>query len=104
MRIKKDDTVEVIYGKDKGKRGKVLNVDRDDDRVIVEGINIVSRHMRPTQDMPQGGIIENEAPIHISNVMLVCPRCDERSRIGVDVLNSGKKVRVCKSCDEVIDK
>jgi large subunit ribosomal protein L24 len=104
MRIKKDDTVEVIYGKDKGKRGKVLNVDRDEDRVIVEGINIVSRHMRPTQDMPQGGIIENEAPIHISNVMLVCPRCDERSRIGVDVLNSGKKVRVCKSCDEVIDK
>lgn len=104
MRIKKDDTVEVIYGKDKGKRGKVLNVDRDKDRVIVEGINIVSRHMRPTQDMPQGGIIENEAPIHISNVMLVCPRCDERSRIGVDVLNSGKKVRVCKSCDEVIDK
>ncbi|MDZ7671420.1 MAG: 50S ribosomal protein L24 [Halanaerobiales bacterium] len=104
MRIKKDDTVEVIYGKDKGKRGKVLNVDRDEDRVIVEGINIVSRHMRPTQDMPQGGIIENEAPIHISNVMLVCPRCEERSRIGVDVLNSGKKVRVCKSCDEVIDK
>ncbi|MGM0444835.1 MAG: 50S ribosomal protein L24 [Bacillota bacterium] len=104
MRIKKDDTVEVIYGKDKGKRGKVLNVDRDEDRVIVEGINIVSRHMRPTQDMPQGGIIENEAPIHISNVMLVCPRCDERSRVGVDVLDSGKKVRVCKSCDEVIDK
>jgi large subunit ribosomal protein L24 len=104
MRIKKDDTVEVIYGKDKGKRGKVLSVDREEDRVIVEGINIVSRHMRPTQDMPQGGIIENEAPIHISNVMLVCPRCDERSRIGVDVLDSGKKVRVCKSCDEVIDK
>lgn len=104
MRIKKDDTVEVIYGKDKGKRGKVLSVDRDENRVIVEGINIVSRHMRPTQDMPQGGIIENEAPIHISNVMLVCPRCDERSRIGVDVLDSGKKVRVCKSCDEVIDK
>lgn len=104
MRIKKDDTVEVIYGKDKGKRGKVLSVDREEDRVIVEGINIVSRHMRPTQDMPQGGIIENEAPIHISNVMLVCPRCDERSRIGVDLLDSGKKVRVCKSCDEVIDK
>jgi large subunit ribosomal protein L24 len=104
MRIKKDDTVEVIYGKDKGKRGKVLSVDREEDRVIVEGINIVSRHMRPTQDMPQGGIIENEAPIHISNVMLVCPRCDERSRIGVDVLDSGKKVRICKSCDEVIDK
>lgn len=104
MRIKKDDTVEVIYGKDKGKRGKVLSVDRDNDRVIVEGINIVSRHMRPTQDMPEGGILENEGPIHISNVMLVCPRCDERSRFGVDVLENGEKVRVCKNCQEVIDK
>ena len=104
MRIKKGDTVEVISGKDKGKRGEILKVIPKKDRVIVEGVNIVNRHVSPTQDMPQGGIIENEAPIHISNVMLVCPRCDERSRFGVEVLDNGDKVRVCKSCDEVIDK
>lgn len=104
MRIKKGDEVEVIAGKDLGKRGEVLKVDPKEDRVVVEGVNIVHRHQRPTQDMPQGGIIENEAPIHISNVQLVCPHCDERTKFGVDVLENGKKVRVCKSCDEDIDK
>ncbi|MFW6266090.1 MAG: 50S ribosomal protein L24 [Halanaerobiales bacterium] len=103
MRIKKGDQVEVIAGKDKGKRGEVLSVQPKEDRVIVEGINIVHRHQRPTQDMPQGGIIENEAPIHISNVMLVCPHCDERTRFSVDKIEDGSKVRVCKKCDEVID-
>ena len=104
MRIKKGDQVEVISGKDRGKRGEVLKVDPKKDKVVVEGVNIVHRHQRPTQDMPQGGIIENEAPIHISNVQLVCPHCDERTRFGVEVLDNGKKVRVCKKCSEDIDK
>ena len=102
MRIKKGDQVEVIAGKDIGKRGEILNVDRKNDRVMVEGINIVHRHTRPSREMQQGGIIENEAPIHVSNVMLVCPGCGEKTRIGADFLDDGTKVRVCKKCDEII--
>ncbi|MFW5972069.1 MAG: 50S ribosomal protein L24 [Bacillota bacterium] len=103
-KIQKGDTVEVISGKDRGKRGKVLKVQPQDNRVIVEGVNIIHRHMKPTQDMPQGGIIENEGPLHISNVQVVCPRCDQKSRVGIDLLDDGTKVRVCKKCDEDIDK
>ena len=103
MRIKKGDTVLIISGKDLGKRGKVLNVDIKNDRVIVEGVNIVHRHTKPTQDRPQGGIIVNEAPVHISNVQLVCPRCDQKTRIGAQILDDGDKVRICKKCDEFID-
>ena len=102
MRIKKGDQVEVIAGKDIGKRGEILSVDRKNDRVMVEGINIVHRHTRPSRDMQQGGIIENEAPIHVSNVMLVCPGCGETTRIGADFLDDGTKVRVCKKCNEII--
>jgi len=104
LRIKKGDTVEVISGKDRGKRGEVLKVIPKKDRVIVEGVNIVHRHVTPTQDMPQGGIIENEAPIHVSNVQLVCPRCDEMTRVGAERLDDGTKVRKCKKCDEIVDK
>ncbi len=104
MRIKKGDTVEVISGKDKGKRGEVLKAIPKKERVIVEGVNIVNRHVSPTQDMPQGGIIENEAPIHVSNVQLVCPRCDEKTRVGAERLDDGTKVRKCKKCDEIVDK
>lgn len=103
MRIKQGDTVEVISGKDRGKQGEILKVEPDEDKVIVEGINIIHRHMRPTQDMPQGGIIENEGPIHISNVQLICPRCGERTRFGTEVLDDGSKVRICKKCGEMID-
>lgn len=103
-KIRKDDTVEVISGKDRGKRGKVLKVQPKDNRVIVEGINILHRHMKPTQDMPQGGIVENEGPIHISNVQLVCPRCDEKVRPEVGFKDDGTKVRVCKKCGKDIDK
>ncbi len=103
MKIKKGDQVEVITGKDKGKRGEVLTVDRKKNRIVVEGVNIVHRHMRPSQDNPQGGIIENEAPIHASNVMVVCAACDEKSRLGYKNLDSGKKVRYCKKCDETIE-
>ena len=92
MRLKKGDTVEIIAGKDRGKQGEVLSVIPDEDKIIVEGINIVHRHMRPTQDMPQGGIIENEGPIHISNAQLVCPRCGEKTRFGARYLENGEKV------------
>ncbi|MFW5984673.1 MAG: 50S ribosomal protein L24 [Halanaerobiaceae bacterium] len=102
MRIKKGDEVEVIAGKDIGKRGEVLNVDREENRVMVEGINIVHRHTKPSQEMQQGGIIENEAPIHVSNVQLICPSCGEKTRIGADFLDDGTKVRVCKKCDNII--
>lgn len=103
-KLKKGDSIEVISGKDKGKRGKVLKVIPKDNRVIVEGINILHRHMKPTQDMPQGGILENEGPIDISNVQLVCPRCDDKTRVGIDNLEDGSKIRVCKKCGEDVDK
>ena len=102
MRIKKGDQVEVIAGKDIGKRGEVLSVDRDKNRVMVEGVNIVHRHTQATRDMPQGGIIENEAPIDVSNVQLVCPSCGENTRIGADFDDDGNKKRVCKKCDGMI--
>ncbi len=102
MRIKKGDEVEVIAGKDIGKRGEVLNVDREKDRVMVEGINIVHRHTQPSRQNQQGGIVENEAPIHVSNVQLICPSCGEKTRIGADFMDDGTKVRVCKKCNEII--
>ncbi len=103
LRIKKEDTVLVITGKEKGKKGRVLAVIPSKERVIVERINIVKRHMKPNRKYTQGGIIEKESPIHISNVMLVCPKCNKPIRIGNKLLESGKKVRVCKKCQEVID-
>ncbi len=103
MRIKKGDQVEILAGKDVGKRGEVLSVNRKSDKVMVEGINIVFRHTQATRENPQGGIIENEAPIHISNVQLVCPHCDQKSRIGITILDDGSKVRTCKKCDEYIE-
>ena len=104
MHVKKGDTVRVIAGKDLGKKGKVLEVEPRDNRVVVEGVNIVHRHTRPTRELPQGGIVENEAPIHASNVQLVCPRCGKNTRTGKEVQKDNKKVRICKKCDEVVDK
>jgi len=103
LSIKKNDTVMVIAGNEKGKRGRVLAVYPKKDRVLIEGINIVKKHMRPNRRYTQGGIIEREAPIHRSNVMLVCPKCDRPTRYGNRVLENGKKVRVCKKCGEVMD-
>nr|WP_134642957.1 50S ribosomal protein L24 [Ammonifex thiophilus] len=103
MHVKKGDTVLVLTGKDAGKKGKVLRVIPEEQRVIVEKVNIVKRHMRPTRQFPQGGIIEKEAPIHASNVMLVCPKCSRPTRIGHRILPEGKKSRVCKKCGELID-
>ncbi|MGI9953018.1 50S ribosomal protein L24 [Moorellaceae bacterium AZ2] len=103
MHVRKGDTVVVIAGKDKGKKGKVLRVIPSEQRVVVEGVNIVKRHMRPNPQLQQGGIIEKEAPLHSSNVMLVCTKCDQPTRIGRRILADGQKVRVCKKCGEVID-
>lgn len=102
--IKKDDFVKVIAGKDNGKQGKVLRVFPAEGRVTVERINMIKRHTRPNQKMQQGGIVEREGKLHISNVMLVCVKCNRGVRIGHRVLEDGKKVRVCRRCDEVLDK
>jgi len=103
MRLKKDDKVKVVTGKDKGKIGKVIRIDRDRGRVLVENINIVKRHSRPSAQNRQGGIIEREAFVDISNVMLMCSKCMEPVRVGAKVLEDGKKVRMCKRCNEILD-
>jgi large subunit ribosomal protein L24 len=102
-RIRRDDTVVIIAGKDKDKRGAVTSVMPRTDRVVVRGVNIVKRHMRQRSGTLQAGIIEREAPISLSNVMLVCTRCEKPTRVSHKVVD-GKKVRVCKQCGEVIDK
>ena len=104
MQVKAGDKVKVIAGKDKGKEGKILSVIPSTGRVIVEGVSVAKRHQRPTQQMPQGGIIEKEAPISNSNVQLVCPACGAATRVGHKILDNGTKVRVCKKCNEVVDK
>ncbi|MBF7083498.1 50S ribosomal protein L24 [Desulfallas sp. Bu1-1] len=102
MHVRKGDTVLVIRGKSAGKKGKVLEVQPDKSRVIVEGVNKVKRHTRPTQKNPQGGIMEREAPIHSSNVMLYCTKCNKPTRVAKKFLEDGKKVRQCKHCGEVL--
>jgi len=101
--IKKDDKVKVITGKDKGKIGKVLRVDRKKDRILVENINVVKRHTRPTAKNRQGGIVESEATVPWSNVMLMCSKCLSPVRIQMRRLDDGKKVRSCRKCNEIID-
>ena len=103
-RIKKDDKVKVIAGKDKGKIGKVLKIVKKKNRVLVENINMVKRHQRPSAKAKQGGIVEGEGAIHRSNVMLMCNKCLASTRIKMQRLEDGKKVRVCTRCDEIIDK
>jgi large subunit ribosomal protein L24 len=103
LTIKKNDTVVVMAGKEKGKRGRVLSVNPSKDSLLIEKINMIKKHMKPSRKYAQGGIIEKEASIHISNVMLVCPKCTKPTRIGTSVLQDGKKFRMCKKCREVID-
>lgn len=103
FRIRKNDLIVVIAGKDKGKRGKVLSVTPVTGAVIVERINMVKRHSRPGGKTPHGGIVEKEAPLHVSNVMVVCSRCDRPVRTGHSFLADGRKVRVCKQCGEAVD-
>ena len=101
--IKKDDKVKVITGKDSGKIGKVLKVNRKKQRLLIENVNIMKKHSRPTAQNRQGGIIETEAPIDWSNVMVVCNKCVKPVRIKMQHLDDGKKVRVCRKCNEQID-
>jgi large subunit ribosomal protein L24 len=106
QRIKQGDTVEVIAGKDLGQRGRVLRVLLKEDRVVVEQVNIVKKHQRAQQAgnrQVQGGIIEREAPLQLSNVMLVCTQCNERVRINFRINEEGRKVRVCKKCKQDIE-
>ena len=102
MNIKKGDTVRVLSGKDKGKEGQVVRSLPSKQRVVVEKVNMVKKAMRPTQQNPQGGIMSVEAPIHVSNVMLICPSCKEATRVNIK-REDGKKVRVCKHCGADID-
>ena len=106
MKIHKNDNVMVISGNSSGKSGKVLKVFREDRRVIIEGVNIIKRHSRASQKNPQGGIIQKEAPIHVSNIMIVCPKCGKPSRIGrkaVTDSQTGRRqtMRVCRKCEEM---
>lgn len=102
--VKKDDTVMVMAGKEKGKTGKVLRVIPDKGRVLVESVNIVKRHTRPSQANQDGGIVEKEAALAISNVQLVCAACSKPTRTGVRLLEDGTKARFCKKCNEIVDK
>ena len=104
MTIRKGDTVKVIAGKERGKTGKVLRSVPEKSRVVVEKVNMVKKAMRPTQQNPQGGIMSVEAPIHVSNVMVICPECKQPTRVSHRVNEAGKKVRVCKKCGKDIDK
>ena len=103
MKVRKNDTVLVIAGKDKGKKGKVRFAYPKDERVLVEGINFIKRHTRARKQVRQAGIIEREAPIYVSKIMLLCSRCNHPTRIGFHFLEDGRKVRICRSCGEVID-
>ena len=103
-RIRKDDKVMVITGKDAGKIGKVLKVLPKKDRVLVEKVNVAKRHMRPNPYAQQpGGIVEKEMPIHVSNLMVVCPACAAPTRVGYRYAEDGKKIRFCKKCNEVME-
>ena len=102
-KIKKNDKVIVIVGKEKGKIGTVLKIDPEKGRVIVEKVNMVKRHSKPSAQNAQGGIVEKEAPLQVSNVMIVCNKCAEPTRIGKFRLEDGSKVRVCKKCSEPLD-
>ena len=103
MNIRKNDTVLVIAGKDRGKTGKVRFAYPKEDRLLVEGVNFVKKHSRAKGAVKQAGIIEREAPLHVSNVMFLCKKCNKPARLGSKVLEDGRRVRFCRACDEVID-
>lgn len=98
-KVKKNDSVLILSGNDRGKKGKVLKVFPKRDRIIVEGVNMMKRHTRPTQQLPQGGIIQKEAPIHVSNVKVIAPKSNIPTRIGIKVLKDGSKVRFARHKD-----
>ena len=102
--VRKGDTVMVVAGKERGKRGRVLRVIPEKNRVVVERVNLIKKHQRPTQRIRQGGIIEREGPIHLSNVMLLDPTSGKPTRVGMRALSDGKKARVARKSGELIDK
>ena len=103
-KIKKNDTVMVIAGREKGKTGKVLRVVREKNRVVIERLHMVKRHQKPRSQQSPGGVVEKEASIHLSNVMIMCDRCNAPARIGSRRLEDGSGVRTCRRCGEAIDK
>ena len=105
MKIKKGDTVEVISGKDAGKQGRVLVVDRSREKLVIEGVNMIKRHTRPNpQKNIKGGVVEREGGIHVSNVMVISPDSGQKSRIGIRILDDGRKVRVAKVDGAILDR
>jgi large subunit ribosomal protein L24 len=102
--IKRDDEVVILTGKDRAKRGKVLRLIRDKERVVVAGANMIKRHVKDRPGVRQTGIVEQEAPLHISNVMLICPSCGQPTRVARAELSDGSHVRQCKKCQEIIDR
>jgi len=104
VNFKKGDQVIVISGDDQGKKGKIVSIFPKKMQVIIEGINFVKRHSKPTQKVPQGGIIKKEGAIHISNIKLICNKCNKPTKIKRDNTKEGKRVRMCKECGEIIDK
>lgn len=101
--LKINDQVEVIAGKDKGRVGRVIKVNATDGKAIVEKINMIKRHTKPSQMNQQGGILEKEAPLDASNLMVICPKCSKTSRVGKKILEDGSKVRICKKCTESVE-
>ncbi len=105
LSVRKNDEVQVIAGRDRGKRGRVLRVLPDKGRVVVEGVNVIKRHTKPNpQKQIKGGVVEREAPLHASNVQILCPECSKATRIGRRILGDGRKVRICRKCEGVVDK
>jgi len=103
-RLKKGDVVRIMSGKEKGKQGKVLRISRVRNAVWVEQLNLIKRHTKANQKYPKGGILEKEGVLPLSNVMMVCLHCERPTRLGVKVMTDGKKLRICRRCDETLDK
>lgn len=103
-KIKKSDKVIIIAGKEAGKIGAVLKVDSEKGRILVEKVNMIKRHSKPSAKTGQGGIVEKEAPLDISNVMIVCDKCAEKTRVGKRILEDGSRVRICRKCGEPMDR
>jgi large subunit ribosomal protein L24 len=103
VKIRKNDNVLIIAGKDRGKKGKVRLAYPGEDRIVIEGLNLVKKHVKSTKEVKQTGTIEREAPVSVADVMLVCNKCNHPARVGFRILKDGKKVRTCSVCHEVID-
>jgi len=103
IHVKKEDTVLVLSGKDRGKKGKVLSVNPSTNKVLVEGVNMATKHKKPQGKYQQGGIVHQEAPVDSSNVMLICDKCGKPTKVAKTILENGQKSRTCKHCNEIID-